>query len=340
MNYYLFSQVLLTLESTGMFTNLICLVVLTRPQMRSPINFLLASLAVVDFLGLGFSMWSNLIWDGLSPKPCLSRDVAVQHFIAFLSSGVMVYGMNSWLTSVIAVTRYVVVTRVSVEFTMIHAQVLVFVSVIPSVIQYIPEYLWPRMSSRYHNSTVSESDINKTCFQIDFLELNSTQERIYAWYKFVFTFIPCLVLVIFSVLLVSVILKGRKQHVILRGDSWRQTSVTSSSLRRSSSVTSSSALKVWRRTTRTTTMLLALSVSSVISRSPIIALMVLAELERMNYFVYIQYISYVLVDINSGLNLIFFVISKEFRITLKHLFRKRTVRSSYNLGNSRFSRSS
>ena len=213
------------------------------------------------------------------------------------------------------------------------------------MIQFVPDFLTTRMVS--NNESLSFTEDDKICFDIEF-DLSSIGDRFYLWYKFGFSLVPCVLLVIFSTLLISVILKGRKRHFSLRSDSLRPRiaqythsddlnlrklslrSVSSrlSSIRHpkanrsSSSVVDCREIRLWRQTSRTSMILVAISVSSVLSRSPFIAMTIFVETEKLHYLTPTFWNTcYILVDLNSGLNLLFFVISKQFRKTLKQLFK-------------------
>ena len=147
------------------------------------------------------------------------------------------------------------------------------------------------------SSTLSDKVTQTTCFQITWNEA-AISKRSYVWSKFVFSLTPCVLLLVFSALLIHVIFQGRRLHASI----------------------SPHQASTWRRTTRTTFVLLAISLCSIVSRLPYVVFVVVLELHtRPVEEVYFS-VTWVLIDLNSSLNLIFYMISNEFRNSLKRVF--------------------
>ena len=264
--------------------------------MWSPINSLMATLALVDATGL--ASWALGETETLFRAryiSCWSKTYVYYLWAIRLTSGVLVIALNSWMTLIIAITRYVVITKVSAVLAISHVKRLVLSAFVLSIIQYIPDALTV--------SAIKYEIYNKTCYHFSkggVSENGYISQKTYFWLKFVFSSTPSVLLIVFSALIISVIYKGKRNHK----------SITNAATRG----------RTWANTTRTTIITLFIIGASVVARIPFLAFVVVSEFsgytESETLF---DNILYILVTMNGGLNIFFYMISKEFRVTLKNV---------------------
>ena len=274
----------------GIVANILCVIVLTRPQMWKPWNSLLASLAVTDITGLTaaliqFSITSN--------TPC-HNSVSYYSWYTFK----MLYDtaciiMNPWLVASMAVCRYMIISqRTNKSFLrMNHVVCIVLTTFVLAVVLIIFDFDSADHLDFIHPVT------KEVCKRFGVGE-NFTE---YTWYNFVRSFIPCLTLITFTCLIICELINFKQ----------RRGSLFESDRR------GESQIRV------TTIALLGTLVSSIVCTLVLLVMGVglLAGGQVFGYFyTSLALAQEVLVAVNSGINIVFYLINAQFVKTLKELF--------------------
>ena len=251
-------------------------------------------------MGLVFWAWWKLQLYRYSRYVMSTLCITSQDYLIYVialkyMSKLLIVEMNSWLTLAIAVTRYVVISRVSFNLTTKHVRYLVMFSAIISILHFIPDALTEHIASERNETT------NQTCYHwINFYD-KLISKKTFGWFYLIFDSTPVLLLAVFSILLVRVIYKGRRRHYAIA----------------SNAIQSST----WNKTTRTTVILIAISVMSILARLRFlwsyIEECIITETNKLHRL--LRDILLALSLINSSVNILFFLISKDFKNTLKNI---------------------
>ena len=185
-------------------------------------------------------------------------------------------------------SRYLIVTRKLQELSMTRAWVLIALAFTVSVSQYIQDPII------YSPRSISRED-NTTCMNASSPDYSKISERTQFWYKFIFSIISLLILVTFTSLLIHVIVRTRQRHERIVGDG-RENSYT-------------------RQAHRTTAILVAIGICTVVTK--FVYLVNINSDTSIGFYLTIAFF-----DINSGLNLCFYMTSQEFRDTFHTLLKK------------------
>ena len=266
--------------------------------MWRPINALLCSLAVVDALGL---FMKSLVLIHFYVTPCLSNVVVFYFLYLFVSflNAILNSLLNAWLTLATAIVRYIGISRMS-NSTMLHmkhVKMITSSTFFLSVFLYIPDWI--------RNSMQTYEINNETCYS------EATSETLipnqtYVWLYLGRVMLPWLLMIVFSLLIITVICKAKKQQPRLTKHSSRS--------------------NAWRHTNRSSVVILGIICSSVLTMMPRI-LYVVIELSFLDvttrFRIALFHTHDLLVTTNSSINIIFYMINLKFRETLKNLFLRR-----------------
>ena len=149
----------------GIVNNSLSIIVLTKPHMRNPINFLLTALATMDLLSLSFRLVYYIdvfVNDGHTCAPFASAvidviDIGV--FYTFHVSGI-------WLTVSLAAVRYMFVCRSqSASFSQLRARVLVAGVFVAVLITRIPAFFFYTVGEFEMFETRGNSTVGKVCYE-------------------------------------------------------------------------------------------------------------------------------------------------------------------------------
>ena len=139
---YVHGYLTLTVCTMGIFGNGLSLMVLSQPHMRTPLNLLLATLAVVDLVLLSTAGVETthryLVHNDLDP--CDSQAWAVYFLVSFIT-WTSLTTVNVWLSVAVAVIRYFAVSsrRLTVGvFSGKMAAVTVLMTVVCSALYNLP----------------------------------------------------------------------------------------------------------------------------------------------------------------------------------------------------------
>ena len=141
-----------------------------------------------------------------------------------------------------------------------------------------------------------------TCFQVFSLN-NDVIETIIVWEENICAILQSLILMIFSLLLISFMSKSRKRHAEI--------------------MTSVRPEDKWRKTNRTIAVLLAMILSSLLARVFKVVfeffMIYFQDLDSTNVDI-LNHVAYLVFCLNSSLNVFFYMMSGEFRRTLRTMF--------------------
>ena len=278
--------------------------------MRKPLNLILTTLAVVDTLGLtseaaitifhstrDYNKWSSL-------PPCPSKHdqlIFMLHkyfYLCYISA-------NIWLSVSVAVVRYIVICRNSMSrnvFSMRQSKILVFCVITFSILINVPVSIGVEITSLW-----SEGD--RDCYILGTL-LSSSYSKVHQanYWISVFLFVaPCILLSVFTGLLMSTLISAGKKRRQLTSD-YDQEQIS----------------KTKEETKRVTLMLIALVLTSLVIRLPalILAVINIFSRERLTYYA-LRGFWLLLILANSSVNILFYSVSRQFRSTLMSLCSRR-----------------
>ena len=226
----------IALSSVGLLANILCLTVRTLPRFRSRFNTLLIYLILVDVLGLGTSLVAELNNLRLGHHRTYSWLDFLLHQTLLSLSSLLVHRLNMWLTLVITVTRYVVISSVTRRLETKHVRMSFLAALVVSVAQSVSPSI-----TCYTRGMVDRVDGNKTSFliDVDLVDLPFDYHsgllggsNLGHHVDYVMNIIACACLLIFSFLIMSVLYRGKKQHDQItsssnRSQTWRSTNKTS-----------------------------------------------------------------------------------------------------------------
>ena len=286
----------------GLLSNLLCIAVLTRRNMRSSFNTLLLCLALTDFLGLGFYLAAILSRDA-HPNCCetlsgFAMIITVEMICTFL-----INNLNMWLTLSITMIRYIAISQMSFRFSIKQARYVVLSVLCISLVHKTPSFALSVKESIDDRDTTQDRSI------LDEASLNPA-----SYINYILDCVAIVLLGIFSSLIISVLYKGTQRHKkITRADA------------RGS---------VWDQATRTTATILGITVSTTLCKI-VVLFNTICYLhfphDRGDYtgpcgqMDYAAMIKKSIQIANSGINIAFFVVSKEFRNTLKQVILCRNI---------------
>ena len=277
--------------AVGLLANLLCIAVLTRTHTHSPFNRLLLYLAVTDFLGLAVYLAGMLSGDQYHCCYTLF-DFVLNCCLEFLST-LLIDNINMWLTLAMAATRYLAISQVSFRFSFKLAKRVLLAVICVSLIQKTPAFTILVIYSVENNEYFGQY---RGVF--DEMPVNDA-----SYVDIAMNLVACFLLTLFSCLIISVLVKAKKRHQKIT-KSFKQRNTT------------------WSQTTRTTLTILAITFSTLMCK-------ILVIIEAICYLHFLndsvsqcEFVNYArlfkktLQMINSGMNIVFFVVSKDFRETL------------------------
>jgi len=302
-NKYVHGYLCLFVCMFGILSNGLSLVVLTRPRLRSPTNMILATIASVDLVGCAITVLVSLkffIVDNMYLPQCYSRgwmDLSALNYY-FYHTWVL---SNIWLTLSLAVVRFIIVYRSSVgNFINVilikHAVCLVAGVLIFSCVFVIPLMVMV---------PVMEYPENSTCYNFDYDPMTVRGWEIAFE---VFSVIPCIFLIVCSVLLILQIRRVKRRRL---------------SLKQSQSAGGKKTSFRWKDENRTTYMLLAVVFFSVVTKMPWLMLVIINHFSEYFKDVYqaLSNLFYLLDFLNSSVNIvIYYRMSHHFRDGFSDMF--------------------
>jgi len=309
----------------GVMANVLNIIVLTRKNMISSTNIILTGLAVSDGLTMAFylpfALQTNVIY-GTEAHPDRDSLAHVRYTLAYAIASVILHSISIWLTVTLAVFRYVFIRfpRVGAQYCNIkRAKTAVFSVGIVVTIVCIPNSISYELKSIAYNS--SDNSSNASLWWIDVK--NDTQSDVVLakfnfWVQAVLVkLLPCVLLTIFSVLLVRTMKNAERRRKKLK----TKNSVADGETQ---PIGSSSSSKRARRSQRTTRMLLTVVILFLVTETPQGIMNLLSGLIQdffHNIYTPLGDLLDILALINNGINFFLYCsMSKQFRDTFISIF--------------------
>lgn len=282
----------------GIPANIVNIVILTRKSMRTSINIILTGIAVTDML----TMLSYLVYAihfrimyGLNDSVG-KYTYAWSMFLAFhIGLTLTTYTISIWLGVCMSVVRYMYISSLGNRRPGADERrscVLVIIVFALSIAMYIPQYVFTSVHAESSNST--------EVYRIRSIDIKTTTDRsplqtVLFWIFLIYgKWIPCLLIIVFGILLLCSLHKSKKRTEKLKG------AQTKARL---------------KQHTRTTVMLLIIILMYIISELPqtVVLVMGLASGDILNYILLGDTID-MLCLINNSVNIILYcAMSKQFR---------------------------
>lgn len=202
----------------GIITNVFNIIVLTRRNMHTPVNYILSWLAVSDIITMlsyvPFAVHFYCMYHPIELTPDKNSKAWMTFLLFHVNLTATTHTVSIWLCVLLAIIRYLHISSPTKGMIMrlrrIHqAKVLIVVIFMSSAILQIPNY----MTNRLEEVVVD----NDTCYRLDDLRLgkNNTEVTVLVnvWlYAMTAKLIPCVLMTIFGSLLIYSIHSKVKQR--------------------------------------------------------------------------------------------------------------------------------
>ena len=124
--------------SFGLICNILCVMTFSRMDLKKPVNFLFISLAVVDVSGLALNI---LIRQGIRDIECFSKALSIFMLTSVHLATLLLRFVNPFITLLIGFIRYFVMSnnnKFKYFFTLKSSKVILAFLIIASIVLYIP----------------------------------------------------------------------------------------------------------------------------------------------------------------------------------------------------------
>ncbi|CRK94694.1 CLUMA_CG008194, isoform A [Clunio marinus] len=297
----------------GSITNILNLVVLTRKDLRTHINFILAGLAISDFLVM-------VIYIPYAVDYAFNINTKLERFTYSYALYVLIHATLSqtahtisiFLTIFLALWRYVAVCHPHKKnFFMRKTFHIIAFSYIYSVFVNIPIYMSLKIKEFkvFDNSSTTEmTNETKTLYKVWPSEFIEHHEKAYLWvYSVIIKLLPCIALTYFSVQLIRALYEAKRRKAKLTGN------------------VSMKLLSKKKQADRTTKMLVAVLLLFLITEFPQAIMGLLSALLHESFYHYCYQKLGDLMDflalLNSSINFILYcTMSRQFRETFANIF--------------------
>ncbi|CAF1242020.1 unnamed protein product [Rotaria sordida] len=316
----------------GLTCNLFNIIVLTRPLMRSSTNTILTSLAISDLIKMLFVLPAAILFYCLQISERKSEPDFTSHFqVTFYMIQMLValtlHCISTWLTVLLAAFRYVFLScRTLTAYVSRPDRALIGVSivVIISTILCIPSYIEHCIVENVLNDTLLLTNHTNILPSYRFEETRlskylSLRGTVFVLHSVIFKLIPCILLLLFSFLLIH-----QLRNALAKSEKLRKHS------RLSINMMNNGRIRGRRReieNRRTTLMLVIVCVLFLITELPQGAILFLAFVSKNKSKYYYQIYQQlgdtfdILALINNSVNFILYcLMSRAFRDTFKQTF--------------------
>lgn len=210
----------------GVVTNVLNFIVLTRKELRTHINYILAALAISDFLVMviyipyaadyGFNMKSK--YERLTLSYAL-------YVFSHATLSQTAHTISIFLTIILALWRYVAVCLPNKKNLIMKRTIpVIILSYIISPIISIPIYM--SLTIKEFNITLSSNeslliteDTNMTIYKVWPSELAANHQMLYLWvYSVIIKLLPCIALTFLSLQLIGALYEAKKRKAKLTGN--------------------------------------------------------------------------------------------------------------------------
>ncbi|CAF2098354.1 unnamed protein product [Rotaria magnacalcarata] len=318
----------------GLTCNLFNIIVLTRPLMRSSTNTILTSLALSDLLKMLFVLPAVILFyclpkDDMKSEPDPTSYVQVKFYMIQMLFTLTLHCISTWLTVYLAAFRYAFLNcKALTAYVSSPDRALIGVGVVVllSTILCVPSYLEHRIVQHYVNSTQIASNKSDKIIvyrfdQTSFSKLLALRDTVFVLHGVIFKLIPCMLLLLFSFLLVQQLRSALKQSQNLH----RNSTTNFSKEKRKGRFRGRKREKENRRTTLMLVIVCALFLVTELPQGAILFLTFLSKQQKSNpYFQIYQHLGDtfdILALINNSVNFILYcLMSKAFRDTFQQTF--------------------
>jgi phosphate/sulfate permease len=207
----------------GVVTNVLNFIVLTRKDLRTHINFILAALAVSDFLVMADYILYSVDY-GLNIKSKYERLTFRYAYFIFTHAvfSQTAHTVSIFLTIMLALWRYIAVVHPNKKNIVMKQTIpaIIFSYIISPLIS-IPIYMSLTIKSRtvVSNETIIGNEINLTVYNVMPSELADKHEILYLWvYSVIIKLLPCIALTFLSFQLIHALYEAKKRKEKLVGN--------------------------------------------------------------------------------------------------------------------------
>ncbi|CAF3002219.1 unnamed protein product [Rotaria socialis] len=317
----------------GLTCNLFNIIVLTRPLMRSSTNTILTSLALSDLLKMLFVLPAVILFyclpkDDMKSEPDPTSYVQVKFYMIQMLFTLTLHCISTWLTVYLAAFRYVFLNcKALTAYVSSPDRALIGVAVVVllSTILCVPSYLEHQIVHYYVNNTqIASNKSDKIIIyrfdQTAFSKSLALRDKVFVLHGVIFKLIPCMLLLLFSFLLVQQLRSALKQSQHVH----RTSTANISKEKRKGRLHGRKREKENRRTTLMLVIVCALFLVTELPQGAILFLTFLSKHNSNYYFQIYQHLGDtfdILALINNSVNFILYcLMSKAFRDTFQQTF--------------------
>lgn len=209
----------------GVVTNVLNFIVLTRKDLRTHINFILAALAISDFLVMVIYIPYSADY-GFNMKSKYERLTFSYAFYVFIHAllSQTAHTVSIFLTIMLALWRYIAVCLPNKKnFVMKQTIPAIILSYIISPIISIPIYMSLNIKefnvTLNYNESETSSEQNLTIYKVWPSELAEQHQMMYLWiYSVIIKLLPCIALTYLSLQLIHALYEAKKRKEKLTGN--------------------------------------------------------------------------------------------------------------------------
>ncbi|CAM4932727.1 unnamed protein product [Rotaria socialis] len=309
----------------GLTCNLFNIIVLTRPLMRSSTNTILTSLAISDLIKMLFVLPAAILFYCLQiserkSEPDFSSRFQVTFYMIQMLVALTLHCISTWLTVLLAAFRFVFLSCRSLTGYVSRpdrALMGVITVVVVSTILCVPSYVEHRIVNNCTNDTLSLPSYRFEETRLsEYLSLRST---VFVLHAVIFKLIPCILLLLFSFLLIH-----QLRSALAKAEIVQKHSATPINLTNNGRLRGRRHEKENRRTTLMLVIVCALFLITELPQGAILLLAFLSKQRSNDYYEIYQQLGDtfdILALINNSVNFILYcLMSRAFRDTFKQTF--------------------
>ncbi|UJR10051.1 hypothetical protein I4U23_014273 [Adineta vaga] len=312
----------------GLTCNLFNIIVLTRPLMRSSTNTILTSLAISDLIKMLFFLPAAILFYCLQTSDRKSEpDFKSRYQVTFYMIQMLVtltlHCISTWLTVLLAGFRYVFLSCKSLtpyvstpDRALFGVCTVVFISTVLCIPSYVEHRLVEVIANETNTTDLSKSyRFERTKLSITF----SLRDTGFVLHSVIFKLIPCVLLLLFSFLLIQ-----QLRHALQNSEKLQKHSTSSSNSANQGRMRGRRREKENRRTTLMLVIVCALFLLTELPQGAILLLSFISKTNSEYYYQIYQQLGDtfdILALINNSVNFILYcLMSRAFRDTFKQIF--------------------
>ncbi|CAF1503286.1 unnamed protein product [Rotaria magnacalcarata] len=267
-------RIVFPLTILGILTSIVTITILNRKNFQTPTNLILQHVAFFDTVVLiSFNIYSFYFYILHDPNPFVGQSQFWPRFAIFHSNiGLTAHSIALWLTCLLAIIRYTIISRTKqITVNATHVMIFIWCAALVICLLMIPNYLaWSVVCVPAHTllPTVYTINSTETVYWVSSATGGSLEKISFGILAICLKISPVIILIIFSILLILNIRHARQLR---------------ERLRHSSSISSSSNLKVEMRTT---TMLVLITLCTVFVELPQGLLLIAIGIDKQFFIFY------------------------------------------------------